>query len=99
MTSTPTARVGARSGTESKADRKGTLPAILHYPRMTSIIRDRAGDYRKRAAEAREQAAAAASDEARAKLLQDADNWERMADYENANPTAANATYPSPDVA
>ena len=50
---------------------------------MTSIIKNRAREYRDRAEEARQRAADAVGHSARSSLLQIADTWERMAAYED----------------
>jgi hypothetical protein len=49
---------------------------------MTSVITDLPRQYRARAEEARVRAETATSDEMRKSLLQIADTWERMAQYE-----------------
>ena len=49
---------------------------------MTSIQNNLPLQYRARARAAREQAAAATTEEERQRLLHDAEQWERMADYE-----------------
>jgi hypothetical protein len=49
---------------------------------MTSIRTDIAAQYRLRAQEARSQAAATSDGEQRKRLLHYAEQWERMAEYE-----------------
>ncbi len=49
---------------------------------MTSIKTDRPAEFRTRAKEARDQAAAATDEATRAKLIRDAEQWERMAAFE-----------------
>lgn len=49
---------------------------------MTSIQTNLPLQYRARAKAAREQATTAATEEQRQRLLHDAEQWERMADYE-----------------
>jgi len=50
---------------------------------MTSLKTDRPAEYRARAKQARDQAEATINDEAaRAKLIRDAEQWERMAAFE-----------------
>ena len=52
---------------------------------MTSVKTNRPGEYRARAKEARAQAATATDEAKRNRLLQDAELWERMAEYEEKN--------------
>jgi hypothetical protein len=49
---------------------------------MTSVVTDLARQYRARAEEARVRAEAAESEQTRKSLLQIAETWERMAQYE-----------------
>jgi hypothetical protein len=49
---------------------------------VTSIENALPKEYRARAQQARERAATAPHEATRKRLLQDAANWERMADYE-----------------
>lgn len=49
---------------------------------MVSLIHNRPAQYRKQAEEARVRAEAATDEGQRKSLLQIADTWERMADYE-----------------
>jgi hypothetical protein len=56
---------------------------------MTSVIKDLAHEYRQRAEETRIRAEATPDDFSRKNLLQIADTWERMAQYEErTNPQA-----------
>lgn len=55
---------------------------------LTSVTTDLARQYRARAQETRAMAAAAITDEGRQNLLQIADTWERMADWEDHQPAA-----------
>jgi hypothetical protein len=52
---------------------------------MTSVITNLHRQYRARAEEARRKAETSKSDATRAKFLQDAQLWERMAKYEEEN--------------
>ena len=52
---------------------------------MTSIRTNLPAQYRARAQEARDQAAAASDEEKRQRLVRDAQLWERMAEYEEKN--------------
>jgi len=64
---------------------------------VASTVNNRPGQYRAKA-QANRDAAESEPDEAKRKaLLQDADLWERMAAYEEQNPTHAfPAYYPKP---
>lgn len=53
---------------------------------MASLIHNRPRQYRQRAEEARVRAEAATDEGVRQSLLQIAETWERMADYEEKNP-------------
>jgi hypothetical protein len=65
---------------------------------MASTRNNRPAQYRARAQEAREQAKTAPDEGRRNKLLNDAALWERMADYEEKNPTVVLPSYyPPPD--
>jgi len=63
---------------------------------MPSTANQRPAQYRAKAREAREKAAAAPDPETRARLLQDADAWDRMADYDEKNPAAIVPRYYPP---
>jgi hypothetical protein len=52
---------------------------------MTSLIQDMARHYRMRAEETRARAEVADTEETRKSLLQLANTWERMAQYEESN--------------
>jgi len=54
---------------------------------MASTVSNRPSQYRARAQQAREKAQSEADEAARKALLNDAELWERMADYEARNPT------------
>jgi len=64
---------------------------------MVSIIQDLPRKYRERAEEARAQADETADPEVRRSLLQVADTWERMAQYEEKNPSVARSHYVQPE--
>jgi len=53
---------------------------------MASLIHNRPKQYRQRAEEARVRAEAATDEVQRKSLLQIAETWERMADYEEKHP-------------
>ena len=57
---------------------------------MTSLRNTLPAQYRERAREAREKAEAATDEATRSKLLNDAELWERMAEYEEASHAARN---------
>jgi len=61
---------------------------------VTSATRDLPRQYRIRAQEARDKALSAGNDVERQRLLQEADIWERMAAYEEQNPTFDPSYYP-----
>jgi hypothetical protein len=63
---------------------------------MASTQNNRPTQYRAKAREAREQAKTAADEGRRNKLLNDAALWERMADYEEKNPTVLLPSYSPP---
>jgi len=52
---------------------------------MTSVKTNLPDQYRARAKEAREQAAIVTDEDKRRRLLQDAQTWDRMAEYEEKN--------------
>jgi len=85
-------RHGNRTWTKGAYDaaRKGLVRARTLRPMsglVTSIENTLPKQYRARAQQARERAAAVPDGATRKRLLQDADTWERMADYEEeANP-------------
>jgi hypothetical protein len=54
---------------------------------MASTVGNRPAQYRARAQQSRKKAATAPTESARKALLQDAELWERMADYEEKIPT------------
>lgn len=55
---------------------------------------NRSAEYRRRAEDCRRAANATTDDEARKKLLQEADTWERMAAWEDKhNPPASGISY------
>ena len=56
---------------------------------MASLIQNRSRQYRQRAEEARARAEAATDRGIRQSLLQIAETWERMADYEEKHPVFA----------
>jgi hypothetical protein len=56
---------------------------------MTSVHNRRPAQYRARATEAREKAAAATNEETRQLLLHDAELWEKMAEYEEKGTLAS----------
>ena len=65
---------------------------------MASTTGNRPAQYRQRAQLAREKAESAPDEAARQSLLRDAALWERMAEYEEKNPTHDfQPYYPKPD--
>ena len=54
---------------------------------MTSVVHNRPAEYLSRARQAREKATDATTEAERQELLQAAETWERMAEYEARNPT------------
>ena len=64
---------------------------------MASLIHHRARQYRARAEEARLKAEGAQDEGRRAELLQIAETWERMADWEEKNPVFEGRFSPLPE--
>jgi len=64
---------------------------------MVSIIQDLPRKYRERAEEARAQADETTDPERRRALLQVADTWERMAQYEEKHPSVPRSHYVPPE--
>jgi hypothetical protein len=60
----------------------------IRFLAMVSIRNDKPSQYRARAQAAREKAAAERVEAIRKALVTDAELWERMADYEEKNPSA-----------
>ena len=65
---------------------------------MVSTHGSRPAQYRAKAREAREKAAAEPDEVIRKRWLNDADLWDRMADYEQENPTHDFPSYYAKDV-
>jgi len=63
---------------------------------MASLIHNRPKQYRQRAEEARTQAEAATDEARRRELLQIAETWDRMADYEEKHPVLEGVFGPHP---
>jgi hypothetical protein len=60
---------------------------------MVSMVGERAKQYRAKAQNVRQQAAAEADESRRKLLLNDAELWDRMAAYEEQNPTHGFRSY------
>jgi len=61
---------------------RATKASAAHERLLTSVQNNLPSQYRARAQEARDRAAAAQDEDQRKLLLHDADLWERMAEYE-----------------
>jgi hypothetical protein len=61
---------------------------------MASLIHNRPKQYRQRAEEARTKASAVTNEDRRKELLQIAETWERMADYEEKHAVLGGAFGP-----
>jgi len=65
---------------------------------MASTVGNRPAQYRAKAQDARDRAATTLDEATRHRLLRDAEMWERMAAYEEQNPTIIlPAYYPAKD--
>ena len=64
---------------------------------MASLIHNRPNQYRQRAEEARAKADATRDSNLRREMLQAAETWERMADYEEKHPVLGGAFGMPPD--